>query len=172
MPDLSENFKAVYDKLHTLAEQHFRRQSSASTLQATALVHEVYLRFAELDMAAINDTEHLMAVAATAMRQILVDRARRRKADKRGGGWDRITLNDSILSPQGAVCDVLAVDDMITRLNELSPRQARVVEMRVFTAMTVPEVAHALGVSVATVEKDWRKARAWMRLELSRASTE
>ena len=169
MTGLSENFQAAYDKLHALAEHYFRRQSSASTLQATALVHEVYLRFAELDMDAINDGEHLMAVAATAMRQILVDRARRRKADKRGGGWDRITLDDNILSPEGATCDVLAVDDMITRLDELCPRQARVVEMRVFSAMTVTEVARALGVSVATVEKDWRMARAWMRVELSRA---
>lgn len=167
--ELSNHFETTYAKLHALAKRHFRRQSSASTLQTTALVHEVYLRFARLDPAGIKDREHFMAMAATAMRQILTDMARRRSASKRGGGSCRITLDHAMVSHPGAACDALVINDLITRLTELDPRQARVVEMRVFADMTVPEVAHVLSVSVATVEKDWRKARAWMRARLDGA---
>lgn len=161
----SNHFEMAYPKLHALAEKLFRRQPSTSTLQATALVHEVYLRFARLDPAGIKDREHFMAMAATAMHQILTDRARRRKASKRGGDGQISLSFPKVLGP-GSVCDVLVIHDLITRLSEMDPRQARVMEMRIFADMTVPEVARVLGVSVATVEMDWRKARAWMRVEL------
>jgi RNA polymerase sigma-70 factor (ECF subfamily) len=163
---LSDHFETAYPKLHALAERLFRRQPSTSTLQATALVHEVYLRFARLDPDGIKDREHFMAMAATAMHQILTDRARRRNASKRGGGGGQISLAFPRVLGPGTVCDVLLIHDLITRLSELDPRQARVVEMRIFADMTVPEVAKVLSVSVATVEMDWRKARAWMRAEL------
>lgn len=161
----SNHFESAYPKLHALAEKLFRRQPSTSTLQATALVHEVYLRFARLDPASIKDREHFMAMAATAMHQILADRARRRNASKRDSGGQLSLVFPKVLGP-GTVCDVLVIHDLITRLHELDPRQAHVVEMRVFADMTVPEVARVLGVSVTTVEMDWRKARAWMRAEL------
>ncbi len=165
----SNHFETAYPKLHALAERLFRRQPSTSTIQATALVHEVYLRFARLDPAGIKDREHFMAMAATAMHQILTDRARRRKASKRGGGGQLSLAFPSVLGP-GTVFDVLMIHDLITRLSELDPRQARVVEMRIFADMTVQEVANVLGISVATVEMDWRKARAWMRAELDGVS--
>lgn len=161
--NVAHHFNSNYSKLHALAEQLFRRQPSTCTLQATALVHEVYLRFADLESTTINGREHFLAIAAKAMRQILVDKARRRKADKRGGNDTPVTLTDELVSPAGAGADVLVVHDLLTRLARLNERQARVVEMRVFADMTVPEIAVVLNVSIATIEKDWRQARAWIR---------
>lgn len=163
-----EMFERVYQQLRVLAERHFRNQPASVTLQPTALVHEVYVRMVRGDAASIHDREHFMAVASTAMRQILVDQARRRHAAKRGGNAQQITLSDVSADPanQNDVTDVLTVDRLITQLNGLSPRQAKVVELRAFAGMTMPEVARVLGVAVATVEKDWRQARAWMRVKL------
>ncbi|MCG8423420.1 MAG: ECF-type sigma factor [Proteobacteria bacterium] len=172
MNESSDLFEYVYDQLRVLAARHFRDQPTSSTLQPTALVHEVYVRLARHEFAGFNDREHFLAVAATAMRQIVIDRARRRKAAKRGGDYELITLNELVPVPGRAVrevtMDVLEVDELITRLTRLSPRQARVVELRIFAGMTVAEIANTLRVSVATVEKDWRQARAWMRMELDR----
>lgn len=161
-------FTEVYSRLRELALQRFRRAQPGATLQPTALVHEVYLRMARQDPEACQDREHLLAVAATAMRQILIDRARRRQSDKRGGGWARVTLGDALPMRDGAV-DLLELDRALTRLAELHARQSQIVELRIFADLTVPEVARVLGVSVATVEKDWRQARAWLRVQLSRA---
>lgn len=170
MNEPSDLFERIYDKLHALAKRHFARQPASSTLQPTALVHEVYLRLARHDMADINDREHFLALAATAMRQILIDEARRRKAAKRGDEWVRVTL-DGVRSPrEDAIVDTLVLDDLITRLTALNPRHARVVELRVFAGMTVAEVARVLSVSLSTAEKDWRQARAWLRAELARAT--
>ncbi len=172
MHETSELFERVYDRLRALAMRHFRSQSASVTLQPTALIHEVYLRLVRSDPDAFVDREHLLAVASTAMRQILVDQARRRKAVKRGGDFVRTTLTDvSAVRGDGvgdSPLDVLVVDELLSQLAELSPRQARIVELRVFAGMTVAEVASLLSVSVTTVEKDWRRARAWMRVELSR----
>jgi RNA polymerase sigma-70 factor (ECF subfamily) len=167
--DMASLFEDVYRKLRELAEQRFRRGSPGATLQPTALVHEVYLRLAQQDGAAVHDREHLLAVAALAMRQILIYQARRRHAGKRGGDWARVTLGDVIAPQQDAAVDLLALDRVLTELSGLHPRQARIVELRVFADLTVPEVARVLGVSTATVEKDWRQARAWLRVQLARA---
>lgn len=166
-PDL---FERVYGKLHALAERHFARQPPSVTLQPTALVHEVYLRLARHDMSAVNDREHFLALAATAMRQILIDETRRRKAAKRGDDWVRVTLEGVCAPREGGIVDMLVLDDLLTRLAALDPRHARVVELRVFAGMTVAEVARVLSISLSTAEKDWRKARAWLRVELGRAS--
>lgn len=160
------HFEATYPKLHALAEKFFRRQASTCTLQATALVHEVYLRFAAMEPSDIRGHEHFMALAASAMHQILIDKARRRKATKRNAGSDPITLMPHLVSGQGSPCDVLIVHDLISRLAQMNARQARIVEMRIFADMTVCEIAAALDVSNATVERDWRQARAWMRTRL------
>jgi RNA polymerase sigma factor (TIGR02999 family) len=154
--------------LRELAQQRFRRGPATSTLQPTALVHEVYVRMAQQDPAAFHDREHLLAVAATAMRQILIDQARRRQASKRGGGWARVTLGDVISPGQDGTVDLIELDRAITRLAELHARQSRIVELRVFADLTVAEVAGVLGISTATVEKDWRQARAWLRVQLTR----
>lgn len=164
--NVSEHFNSNYPKLHALAEHFFRKQPSSSTLQATALVHEVYLRFADFEAANIHDREHFMALAASAMRQVLIDKARRRKADKRGGNSTPVTFHDELVSPAGTPCDLVVLHDLLSRLARLDERQARIVEMRVFGDMTLVEIARVLDVSIATVEKDWRQARAWIRVQL------
>ncbi|WP_428268632.1 ECF-type sigma factor [Haliangium sp.] len=161
------HIKRLYDKLHRMAVRHFRHQSPGVTLQATALVHEVYLRLVRQGQSAFTDGEHLLAVAATAMRQILVDQARRRRAGKRGGAWERLPFGEDAPAPRRDALDVLTLDEVLTRLSDLHPRQAKVVELRVFGGMTVSEVAAELAVSPSTVEKDWRQARAWMRCQLA-----
>lgn len=172
MAESSELFEHVYDRLRTIAQRHLRNQPLSATLQPTALIHELYVRLARSDPSRFNDREHFLAVASTAMRQIVIDQARRRKTAKRGGDFARITLTDALNisdRPSEEPLDVLVIDDLITRLAELSPRQARVVELRVFAGLTVSEVATVLHVSLATIEKDWRRARAWMGVQLSRA---
>ncbi|ACY18672.1 ECF-type sigma factor [Haliangium ochraceum] len=166
-PAPAARFEQAYERLRRLAErQYFHGSSPSATLQATALVHEVFLRIASDDERQYNDEEHFLAVAATAMRQVVIDNVRRRKASKRGGDWARVTLQDVALSPGRGAVDLLVLDDILSRLDELEPRQARIVELRVFAGMTVPEVARVLGVAVTTVEKAWRRARAWIRMEL------
>lgn len=168
MAESPVRFVQAYERLRTLAERHYF-VSPSSTLQPTALVHEVYLRLAESEEWEFRDDEHFLAVAATAMRQVMIDGIRRRKALKRGEGWARVTLQDVALAPGNAPVDLLVLDEVLVRLAALDARQARIVELRVFGGLTVPEVARTLDVSVSTVEKDWRQARAWMRLELQRA---
>ena len=166
MTDVGSHFAGVYEQLRALAEHRLRRSRASETLQPTALVHEVYVRMARQDPDAYADREHFLAVAATAMRQVLVDRARRRDADKRGGAWQRVTLDeDAIRAGEGPV-DVLELDRAIGELARMDARKARVVELRVFAGMTVTEIARSLGVSVTTVEGDWRFARAWVRAQL------
>jgi RNA polymerase sigma factor (TIGR02999 family) len=157
-------FVQVYGRLRRLAD---RVLMGASTLQPTALVHEVYLRLGR-PATAFSDREHFLAIAATAMRQIAVDHARRRRAAKRGSDWERVTLEGVPTQGGESALDVLDLDRVLGRLAELNPRQAKIVELRCFAGMTVQEVAEMLAVSIATVEKDWRQARAWMRLELAR----
>lgn len=162
----------VYQQLRRLAGSFLRRRA-AGTLQPTALVHEAFLRLARADPERFHDREHFLAVAATAMRQILADHARRRGADKRGGGLRPVTLDGTALGAIAAIdaaaLDVLQVDALITRLAALSPRQARLVELVVFGGLTNEEAARALGVSLSSVEKEWRRARAWMQHQLQEA---
>jgi RNA polymerase sigma factor (TIGR02999 family) len=163
-------FPLVYDQLRRVAGSYLRDNASGHTLQPTALVHEAFLRLCQRDTP-FNDRAHFIAVAATAMRQILIDHARRTGAQKRGGGAARVTLQDLPSSGSGEAAlspvDVLALDAALTRLAALSPRQARVIELQFFGGMTVDEVAEAMAVSKSLVEKEWRRARAWIRSELA-----
>ncbi len=172
MIENNEMNEGIYHQLRMLAARQFRDQPPTSTLQPTALVHEAYLRLLRCDPALFANHEHFLAVAATAMRQILVDRSRRRRAAKRGGEWARITLDSAqpFLGEDDATVDILTLDNTLNQLAVLNPRQARVVELRVFAGLTVPEVAEVLSVSTATVEKDWRQARAWLRVQLTEPS--
>ncbi len=165
----SELFKRVYDQLRALADRQFQRHGVSATLQPTALVHEVFIRMANNPNAGFKDPDHFMAVAATAMRQIIIDRARRKKAAKRGGEARQVPLTE-IADLRESTEEILAIDNLLNRLESLHPRQAQVVEFRIFVGMTVPEVAKVLKVSVATVEKDWRQARAWMQTKLRQSS--
>jgi RNA polymerase sigma-70 factor (ECF subfamily) len=158
----------VYGELRALAGSYFRQQRPDHTLQPTALVHEAFVRLIDLTGAAWKDRAHFFAVAAMAMRQILTDHARRQRAAKRGGDWERISLDQAIVPPEGGDIDIVALDDVLTRLAELDARKHRIVELRFFGGLSVEEVAGVLEVSKTTVESEWRAARAWLSLELSR----
>ncbi len=155
---------AVYGDLRRLARGQIRRERSDHTLEPTALAHEAYLRLSEQQRVEWQGRTHFFAVAALAMRRILVSHARKRAAGKRGGAL-RVTLPDE-LPADASEPDVLALDEALEQLEQLDPRQARVVELRFFGGLTVEETAAALGVSPATVKVDWSMARAWLYRKL------
>jgi RNA polymerase sigma-70 factor (ECF subfamily) len=156
----------VYDQLRALAGSYFRAQPADHTLQPTALVHEAFLKLVQPGDRGWESRAHFMAVAATAMRQILTDRARRRRAAKRAGTVRQVTLEavDSATGPKQV--DIAALDEALTRLGELNARHARIVELRFFAGLTVEETAHVLEISKGSVENDWRVIRAWLRSAL------
>jgi RNA polymerase sigma factor (TIGR02999 family) len=161
---------AIYEALRTQAARVMRQEGSGHTLQPTALVHEAYLRLVDQRRAAWRDRVHFLAVAAHVMRRILVDHARRRHAAKRGGPAPLLTLGaidppDGAAADDGAV-DLLAVHAALERLAAFDPEQARLVELRYFAGLTIEEAATALGVSPATVKREWAIARSWLRREL------
>jgi RNA polymerase sigma-70 factor, ECF subfamily len=152
----------LYDELRAMARRQLAREHGHVTLQTTALVHEAYLKLVDQSQVTRRGRAYFFGAAARAMRQILVDRARRRVALKRGGGDRRIPLQDVHVSMEGFAADLIDLDDALKRLRERGPRQARVVEFRFFGGMSVEECADALGVSPRTVESDWAMARAWL----------
>jgi RNA polymerase sigma-70 factor, ECF subfamily len=156
----------VYDEFRALARHYLAQERGNHTLQPTALVHEAYMKLVDQSRVDWQGRSHFFAVAAQAMRRILVDHARSRQREKRGGGRARVVLDEAVaLSPQKDE-DVIALDEALERLAALDPRQAKVVELRFFGGLSVEEVAHALGVSKRTVEGDWTFARAWLSREL------
>ncbi len=157
----------VYEHLRALAGSFFRAQRADHTLQPTALVHEAYLKLVAPADHRWKNREHFLAVAATAMRQILHDHARRRKALKRGGDNHQVTLAD-IATPSGDhMLDIIALDEVLGKLASLDKRQARIVELRFFGGLTTVEIAKLLDLSTRTIEKDWRRVRAWLSAELA-----
>jgi RNA polymerase sigma factor (TIGR02999 family) len=164
-------FTALEDELRALARSVFRSQRAGHTLQPTALVSEAFVKMLGPRDAPSpwQDKAHFFAVAATAMRQILVNHARDRSAKKRGGGRDarRITLSDVSLSADGAPADVLDVEDALAALERVDAEQARIVEMRFFGGLTNPEIAEVLGRSLRTVELQWRLAKTWLAARLA-----
>lgn len=161
-------FSCFYAELRHMAAGHLRREGPGHTLQSTALAHEAYLRLSGGEPLATNDEEHFCAIASRTMRQILIDHARRRQSAKRGGGRTDSPLDSFALSVADSV-DLVELDMALEKLRQLDPREASVVELRFIVGLTVPEVANALGVSIATVERDWVAARAWLRRELPAA---
>lgn len=159
----------VYDELRRLAAGYLRRERPGQTLQPTALVNEAYLRLVKDKNLAWQNRAHFMAIAAHSMRQILVDRARARGSLKRGGSRRRITLSEAAAAAEGLSVDVIAIDESLDRLAALDAQQARIVELRFFGGLTVEETAEALGISPATVKREWSVARAWLRRELLRS---
>ena len=156
----------VYNELRRIAGAYMRHESPGRTLQPTALVNEAYLRLAG-EKAPWNDRRHFVGIAARAMRQILVERARARGAQKRWGALDRVSLHESLAGavPQEELMP--ALDEALERLEAIDPEQARIVELRFFAGLTVEETADALGMSPATVKRRWSLARAWLFRELS-----
>jgi RNA polymerase sigma factor (TIGR02999 family) len=157
----------VYAELRRQADRYLGRQRAGHTLQATALVHEAFLRLVDQTHVSFRDRAHFFAVAARAMRQILVDHARRRHAGKRGGAATRLVLEDGMASVEPRGVDLVALDDALARLEALDPGQARLVELRFFGGLTVEETAAVLGCSPATVKRSWSSARAWLFGELA-----
>jgi len=158
-------FALLYDELRSIAAHHRRREPGDLSLQTTALVHEAYMRLARQDRMSWKSRGHFFAVASQAMRRVLVDHARRRKAAKRGGGVPASALDSVVLALESSA-DLVELDMALDKLAALEPRGAQVVELRFFAGLSIPEVAQALGLSPATIERDWAAARAWLRREL------
>jgi RNA polymerase sigma factor (TIGR02999 family) len=155
----------VYDELHALAERHFAAERPGHTLQATALVHEAYLRLVDADLT-LDDRAHFLALAARTMRRILVDHARGRRRHKRGGGQVAVTLDEAVAGGSEPNEDVVALDEALQRLAAVDERKARVVELHFFGGLNYDETARALDISPATVDRDLRLAKAWLIREL------
>jgi RNA polymerase sigma factor (TIGR02999 family) len=156
----------VYNELRSLASAQLRRDPSGHSVQPTQLVHEAYLRLLKADVDWQNRT-HFLSVAARVMRRILVEHARARRAQKRGGDGLNVTINEAVAATQSSVVDMLVLNDALDRLRDRDARQADVVELCYFGGLTYPEIGAALGISEATVERDLRHARAWLRRALS-----
>ena len=156
----------VYDELRDLASRYFRREPTAHTLQPTALVHEAYLQLVDQTRASFKDRQHFFAVAATAMRRILIDHARTRSRIRRGGGRSRTELDEVIDGCEQMNVDLIALDDALEKLANVDPGKARLVELRFFAGMSVEEAAEALGASPRTVKREWTVAKGWLYREL------
>jgi RNA polymerase sigma-70 factor (ECF subfamily) len=155
----------MYAKLHRLARAYMRRERQDHTLQPTALINEAYLRLVREDIN-WNNRQHFMGVAANVMRQVLVDYARAHRAQQRGGGLQRVEFEEELVMSPGQLDQVAEVDEALTKLESLNPRQAKVVEMRYFGGFSVVEIASLLGVSERSVKRDWSLARMWLFREL------
>jgi RNA polymerase sigma factor (TIGR02999 family) len=158
----------VYDELRQLAAQKVVREAPGQTFQATALVHEAYLRLVDVEKARHWDSRgHFFAAAAEAMRRILIDNARRRRSRRRGGQAQRQSLEGLEAAAPGSDDELLAVDEALARLQNLAPAKAELVKLRYFGGLTIPEAAQALGISVTTANRYWAYARAWLHEELT-----
>lgn len=157
----------VYTELRRLAARYLRRERTGHTLQSTALVHEAYLRLIDQNRVQWQNRAHFFGVAAQLIRRILVDHARNRNAHKRGAGAVKLALDEAIALPQQRDLDLVALDDALETLAKLDPQQARVVELRFFTGLSVEETAEVLQISPATVKREWTAAKAWLYREIS-----
>jgi RNA polymerase sigma-70 factor (ECF subfamily) len=156
---------AVYDELRRIAAAYMRRERPGQTIQPTALVHEAYLRLADAG-SPWTDRRHFIGIAARSMRQILVDRARARGAQKRWAGMDRVSLDDSLIAARAEDDMLPALDEALTRLEQIDPEQAKIVELRYFVGLSNEEAADAMSMSPATLKRRWAMARAWLFREL------
>lgn len=160
-------FPRVYDELKSIAQSRLRSERDGHTLSATALVHEAYLKLVRQSDVDWQNRGHFYAIAARAMRRVLLDYAIARKAEKRGGGAPMVTLGDDSAGELTKIDEIIAVDEALTRLAALDERQAQVVELRFFGGLTLEDIAKALDVSLASVNRDWRMARAYLARELA-----
>lgn len=169
LPARDQLFALLYQRLRRLARRHLRGEAPGRTLDTTALVHEVYLKLAPYAPDGWIGDEHLLALASRAMRQIVLDHARRRNAGKRGGEARRVSLDLSRLALDDRLEEVMMIDQALNRLTEVDPRSAQLTEMRFFGGLSNEEISSALRLSVRTVEREWRKARAFLLRELGGA---
>lgn len=157
----------VYNELRHIAANYMRRERPGHTLQPTALVHEAYLQLVDQTRVNWQSRAHFFGVASRLMRRILVDHARSHKAEKRGGAVQKLSLDEAVGVSQKKDVALDALDDALTTLAEIDPRQSRIVELRFFGGLTVEETAEVLGASTATVEREWRMAKAWLYHQLN-----
>jgi RNA polymerase sigma-70 factor, ECF subfamily len=167
--NLSKVVPAVYEELRKLARHYMARERPGQTLQATALVNEVYLRLKKEKVPAWQNRAHFCAIAAGAMREILVERARARAAAKRGGSQVRVSFDNALSAKADSSIDVIALHEALNRLVALDPELARIVELRFFGGLTVEEAAEVLRTSPATIKRAWSMAKAWLKRELERS---
>src|ERR1700674_1153995 len=159
----------VYDELHRLARQQMRHERPDHTLQATALVHEAYLRLISPPERTWQNRTHFIRIAGQVMRRMLIDHARARRTAKREGGLRRVPLEEPLLLTEDQSDELLALNDALERLGQIDARQSRVVEMRFFGGLTVEETADAMSISPKTVKRDWTVARAWLYREMQKS---
>ncbi len=164
---LAELMPAVYDELHSLAASYLRRERPDHTLQTSALVHEAYLRLVDQKRVRWHNRVHFFGIAAQAMRRILVDHARSQLYAKRGSGVRKLSLDEALTVSAQRAPELIALDDALTSLAAMDPQQARIVELRFFAGLTSEEIGHVLDVSVSTVTRGWRTARAWLYRSLT-----
>jgi RNA polymerase sigma factor (TIGR02999 family) len=158
----------LYDELHALARRAMSAERSDHTLQPTALVNEAYLRLAADKDGSFADRETFFAAAATAIRRVLVDHARKRASEKRGGSFVRVPMEDLEIAAPFEDEELLTLDDALARLSAIDPTKARIVELRFFAGLSVDELTRAIGSSEATIRREWRMARAWLRAEMDK----
>ena len=165
----SKVFTLIYEQMRALASKQLIRERPGHTISPTVLVHEAYLKLVDQTRATFSSRSHFLSVAALVMRRILINHATKRAAQKRGGGQRVFTLNDDVVGGGAASCaELLALDQLLTRLTEEHARPSRVVILRLFAGCTDAEIADVLDISIPTVGRDWRFARAWLTRELSR----
>ena len=160
---MDELLPLIYDELRRLASNYLRRERQGHTLQPTALVHEAYMRMVDQTQVRWQNRAHFFGVAAQMMRRILVDHARGHAAEKRGGEFQKLSLDENIDTPGGERdLNLVSLDDALNRLSELDPQKSKIVELRFFGGLSVEETAEVLGVSAPTVKRQWRMAKAWL----------
>jgi len=168
---VEELLPLIYDELHRRAAAYMRRERQNHTLQPTALVHEAYIKLLDQRGGKWNDREHFFAIASKVMRRILVDHAKSRHRQKRGGTSEDLPLDDALIAGVDLDrTDLMALDEALTRLAKLDEQQERLVELRYFAGLTLDEAARALGISRATAARDWQWAKAWLHREMTRES--
>ncbi|MEM7754104.1 MAG: sigma-70 family RNA polymerase sigma factor [Planctomycetota bacterium] len=165
--ELDELMSAIYDDMRRLAAVHLRHENANHTIQPTALVNEVYLKLIDQRSADWNDRLHFFAFASQVIRRVLIDHARAKNAQKRGGGMLRVPMDPNIAHAETPDADLIALDEALQELAELNERQSRIVELRFFGGCTVDEIATLLGVGARTVDRDWTAAKAWLYARLS-----
>ncbi len=157
----------IYDELRAIARGYLRRERADHTLQPTGLVHEAYLRLVDETAANWQNRAHFFGVAAQVMRRVLIDHARRHRTAKRGGTWEKLEFDDLVTPGPSRSVDLVALDDALLELAKMDPRQSQIVELRFFGGLTIEEAAEVLDVSPRTIKREWRRAKAWLRREIT-----
>lgn len=165
-PAFDQLFSVLYDELRRVAQSLMREERASHTLQATAIVHEAYGRMVNARSLTIENRRHFFNLAAKVVRQVLLDHAKARNREKRGGGAERVTLDTAVIAAAPLVSDIESLHDSIEELATLSPRQAQIVEWKFFAGMPAEDIAALLGVSLRTVEGDWAMAKIWLKRRL------